>query len=201
MKNILMTLMLMSTTTAFADVTGHVGYESDYMWRGVSQSQGASSFNASIELDTNGFFVGATYNEVDYLDNDATEEKDLYVGYTLDVMDNLDVSIGLIQYRFDGGLDRVEEGFVKVGYNNLNLAYFVDTDSEDDYAFVSYDLWFINGFDASIGYGYHDENDDFSILNVSKDINSFTLSSKVMLDEAFENQTTDSVSFGLSYNF
>ena len=200
MKNILMTLMLMSTTSAFADVTGHVGYESDYMWRGVSQSQGAASLNAGIELESNGFFAGAWIGEVDYLDNDATQERDLYLGYNLDVTDNLDVQLGLIQYRFDG-LDTVEEGFVKVGYNNLNLAYFVDTDSEDDYAFVSYDLWFINGFDASIGYGYHDRNDDFSILNVSKDINNFTLSAKVMLDEAFENQTTDSVSFGLSYNF
>ena len=72
--------------------------------------------------------------------------------------------------------DTVEEGFVKVGYNNLNLAYFVDTDSEDDYAFVSYDLWFINGFDASIGYGYHDENDDFSIIECIKRHQYFTLS-------------------------
>ena len=58
----------------------------------------------------------------------------------------------------------------------------------------------MNGVDASIGYGYHGEDDDFSTLTISKDINNFTLSAMVMLDEAFENQTTDSVSFGLSYN-
>lgn len=199
MKNILLGLLVLSTS-AFADVNGSIGYSSDYMWRGVSQSAGASSLNAGIELDSNGFFVGAWVGEVDFGD-EATQERDLYLGYNLDVLDNLDVQLGLIQYRYDkGDYDTVEEGFVKVGYNSLTLSYFLDTDTENDYAHISYDLWFVNGVDASIGYGYHGEDDDFSTLTVSKDINNFTLSAMVMLDEAFENQTTDSVSFGLSYN-
>ena len=200
MKNILLGLLVLSTS-AFADVNGSIGYSSDYMWRGVSQSAGASSLNAGIELDSNGFFVGAWVGEVDFGD-EATQERDLYLGYNLDVMDNLDVQLGLIQYRYDkGDYDTVEEGFVKVGYNSLTLSYFLDTDTENDYAHISYDLWFVNGVDASIGYGYHGEDDDFSTLTISKDFNNFTLSALVMLDEAFENQTTDSVSFGLSYNF
>jgi uncharacterized protein (TIGR02001 family) len=200
MKNILLGLLVLSTS-AFADVNGSIGYSSDYMWRGVSQSAGASSLNAGIELDSNGFFVGAWVGEVDFGD-EATQERDLYLGYNLDVMDNLDVQLGLIQYRYDKvDYDTVEEGFVKVGYNSLTLSYFLDTDTENDYAHISYDLWFVNGVDASIGYGYHGEDDDFSTLTISKDINNFTLSALVMLDEAFENQTTDSVSFGLSYNF
>ena len=56
MKNILLGLLVLSTS-AFADVNGSIGYSSDYMWRGVSQSAGASSLNAGIELDSNGFFV------------------------------------------------------------------------------------------------------------------------------------------------
>jgi uncharacterized protein (TIGR02001 family) len=200
MKNILLGLFVLSTS-AFAGVNGSIGYSSDYMWRGVSQSAGASSFNAGIELDSNGFFVGAWVGEVDFGD-EATQERDLYLGYNLGVMDNLDVQLGLIQYRYDkGDYDTVEEGFVKVGYNNLTVSYFLDTDTEDDYAHVSYDLWFVNGVDATIGYGYHDRNDDFSTLSLSKDFNNFTLSALIMLDEAFENQTSDSVSFGLSYNF
>jgi uncharacterized protein (TIGR02001 family) len=200
MKNILLGLFVLSTS-AFADVNGSIGYSSDYMWRGATQSAGASSLNAGIELDSNGFFVGAWVGEVDFGD-EATQERDLYLGYNLGVMDNLDVQLGVIQYRYDkGDYDTVEEGFVKVGYNSLTLSYFLDTDTENDYAHISYDLWFVNGVDASIGYGYHGEDDDFSTLTISKDINNFTLSALVMLDEAFENQTTDSVSFGLSYNF
>lgn len=198
MKNILLGLLVLSTS-AFADVNGSIGYSSDYMWRGVSQSAGASSLNAGIELDSNGFFVGAWVGEVDFGD-EATQERDLYLGYNLDVTDNLDVQLGLIQYRFDG-LDTVEEGFVKVGYNNLNLSYFLNTDSEDDYAHISYDLWFVPVVDVSLGYGYHGEDDDFSSLNVSRDFNNFTLSALVLLDEAFEGQTSDSVSFGLQYNW
>ena len=200
MKNILLGLFVLSTS-AFADVNGSIGYSSDYMWRGATQSACASSLNAGIELDSNGFFVGAWVGEVDFGD-EATQERDLYLGYNLGVMDNLDVQLGVIQYRYDkGDYDTVEEGFVKVRYNNLKVAYYLDTDTENDYAHISYDLWFVNGVDASIGYGYHGEDDDFSTLTISKDINNFTLSALVMLDEAFENQTTDSVSFGLSYNF
>lgn len=201
MKNILMGLLVLSTTFAYADVNGHVGYSSDYMWRGATQSAGASSLNASIELDSNGFFVGAWVGEVDFGD-EATQERDLYAGYNLNVSDSLDFTLGLIQYRYDkGNYDTLEEGFVKVGYNNLNLSYFLDTDTEDDYAHISYDLWFVDALDVTLGYGYHDEDNDFSTLSLSKTFNNFTLSALVMLDEAFENQTSDSVSFGLSYNF
>ena len=86
MKNILLGLFVLSTS-AFADINGSIGYSSGYMWRGVSQSAGASSFNAGIEVDSNGFFVGAWVGEVDFGD-EATQERDLYLGYNLDVMDN-----------------------------------------------------------------------------------------------------------------
>ena len=62
MKNILLGLLVLSTS-AFADVNGSIGYSSDYMWRGATQSAGASSLNAGIELDSNGFFVGAWVGE------------------------------------------------------------------------------------------------------------------------------------------
>jgi uncharacterized protein (TIGR02001 family) len=68
MKNILLGLFVLSTS-AFAGVNGSIGYSSDYMWRGVSQSAGASSFNAGIELDSNGFFVGAWTSETKQLKN------------------------------------------------------------------------------------------------------------------------------------
>jgi uncharacterized protein (TIGR02001 family) len=201
MKNILMGLLVLTSAFAYADVNGNVGYSSDYIWRGATQSAGASSLSANIEVDSNGFFVGAWVGEVDFGD-EATQERDLYAGYTLDVADNVDVTLGLIQYRYDkGDYDTLEEGFVKVRFNSLNVSYFLDTDTEDDYAHISYDLWFVPVVDASIGYGYHDEGNDFSTLNVSKDFNNFTLSALVLLDDAFGNQTTDSVSFGLTYNF
>ena len=77
MKNILLGLFVLSTS-AFADVNGSIGYSSDYMWRGATQSAGASSLNAGIELDSNGFFVGAWVGEVDFGD-EATQERGLYL--------------------------------------------------------------------------------------------------------------------------
>ena len=117
-------------------------------------------------------------------------------------MDDLTVGLGLIQYRYDkGDYDMVEEGFAQLSYKNLELMYFLNTDSEDDYAQISYNLWFIPYVDVALGYGYHDEDNDFSTLTVGKDVNDFNFNMMIMLDEVFEGQSSDSISFGISYNF
>lgn len=198
----LLTAALLIPTFALADVSGSVGYSSDYMWRGVTQSNGQASLNANLELEKNGFYAGAWVGQVDFGD-DASLEKDLYLGYNFSASDNLNIGLGMIQYRWDGGYDMVEEGFVSVAYNNLKVMYFLDTDTENDFARISYDISdFVPVVDVVLGYGYHDENNDFSELKVSYELNdSYELSMLVMLDMAFEDQFSDSVSFGLHYNF
>jgi len=194
---------LLIPSFSFADVSGSVGYSSDYMWRGATQSNGQSSFNANLEVESNGFFAGAWTGQVDFGD-DASWERNLYLGYGFSVSDNLSVKAGINQIRYDGGGRGVkEEGFVKVNYKNLNVMYFLDTENEDDYAHISYDISdFVPVVDVALGYGYHDEENDFSTMTVSYDLNDeFELSMMVMLDMAFENQFSDSVSLGLHYNF
>ena len=200
-KSILLAMLMVTPFTAYADFSGSVGYSSDYMWRGATQSSGAASAHANLEYDMNGLFVGAWVGQVDFGD-EASYEQDLYLGYKLPVTDSLSVTLGLIQYRYDkGAYDMIEEGFVKMNYNNLEMSYFMDTDTEDNYAHIGYNLWFIPHVDVALGYGMHDEDNDFSTLTVARDMGDFTLGMMVMLDKAFEGQTTDSISFELSYNF
>ena len=200
-KSFLLAMLLLTPFTAFADFSGSIGYSSDYMWRGATQSSGAASAHANLEYETNGFYVGAWVGQVDFGD-EASLEQDLYMGYNIAVMDDLTVGLGLIQYRYDkGDYDMVEEGFAQLSYKNLELMYFLNTDSEDDYAHIGYNLWFIPYVDVALGYGYHDEDNDFSTLTVGKDVNDFNFNMMIMLDEVFEGQSSDSISFGISYNF
>ena len=58
MKNVI-TLMLglFLTTSAYADITGNIGYQNDYVFRGVNQTQSGGSLSTQVIVDSNGFYV------------------------------------------------------------------------------------------------------------------------------------------------
>ena len=58
MKKLLTLLLAFSITPVFAGMNGFVGYTSDYMWRGQTQSMGGGAFQAGVDLDYEGFYVG-----------------------------------------------------------------------------------------------------------------------------------------------
>ena len=87
MKKLLTLLLAFSVMPAFAGMDGFVGYTSDYMWRGQTQTQGGGAFQAGVELDYEGFFVGVWGSEVDFGNDSASFEYDLYGGYNFQVSD------------------------------------------------------------------------------------------------------------------
>ena len=71
------------------------------MWRGQTQTQGGGAFQAGVDLDYEGFFVGVWGSEVDFGNDSASFEYDLYGGYNFQVSDKLSMSVGVIQFRWD----------------------------------------------------------------------------------------------------
>mgnify|MGYP001382155475 CR=1 FL=1 len=61
MKNVI-TLMLglFLTTSAYADITGNIGYQNDYVFRGVNQTQSGGSLSTQVIVDSNGFYGGVS---------------------------------------------------------------------------------------------------------------------------------------------
>ena len=180
-----------------------VGLHSDYFFRGVSQMGDGAHWNMGGQIEAAGFFGGAWVGAVDFGD-EASYEYDLWAGYKLDVMDNMSVSVGAIQYRYDAGpYDMVEEVFVGLDFGMLSIMGYQDTETDDNYAEMTLDVSrFVPVVDMNLHYGYHDDGNDFSALRVSKDINdNLNFGVTVMLETVMDGQTMDSISAGFNYVF
>ena len=199
MKNyILMLLLLIPTVNVFAEVSGGIGYSSDYFFRGISQTSGNPSTSAWVDWNDKGIYVGAWAGEVDFNDN-ASLESNLYLGYGYELTDKLSYDLGIIQYRYNHDYDNLEEIYIGVSYNNVGVYHYIDTDTKAKFTEVSYNLWFIPLVDASISYS----DTDHVQVDIDYTINdSFTLGVDVM-EEVIDNdyKVKNTIAVGLSYNF
>ena len=201
MKNKLLALLLtMSTLPAFAGVDGYLGYTSDYMWRGVSQTSGNAAIQGELSVSKGGLYGGVWASEVDFGD-EATYEMDLFLGYELMVSDKFSLDVGVIQYNWDKGYDDVEELFVKGNLKNISVAYYVDMeDSDKDYMELGLKLPFVKFMDVSLNYGMFDSENDFWAMNMVKDWGKWEVSLLIM-EDARQDQFMDNASLGLFYKF
>lgn len=201
MKNKLLALLLtMSTLPAFAGIDGYLGYTSDYMWRGVSQTSGNAAIQGELSVSKGGLYGGVWASEVDFGD-EATYEMDLFLGYELKVSDKFSLDVGVIQYNWDKGYDDVEELFVKGNLKNISVAYYVDMeDSDRDYMEMGLKLPFVKFMDVSLNYGMFDSENDFWAMNMVKDWGKWEVSLLIM-EDAKQDQFMDNASLGLFYKF
>ena len=198
MKRFLLIAMLFAMPlTTYAGSGVSVGVASDYFFRGVSQTD-QPHVNLTAIGEWNGFHAGAWVGTVDFGD-EADYEYDLFAGYKMNVMDNMSVELGVIQYRYDAGdYDMVEEVFAGLTYGGLSIRGFQDTDTDDTYAELGLDISnIVPVLDVNLLYGYHDEDNDFSALRVG--YNNFF--AEIMLETVMDGQSMDSISVGYNYHF
>ena len=202
MKNKLLALLLsVCTIPAFADVSGSLGYTSDYVWRGVSQSGGSGAMQVDLMLEKNGLYGGVWASQVDFGD-EATYEMDFYGGYELWLSDKWSIDVGVLQYNWDKGYDDVEEAFVKVGLKDLSVGYYVDlSNSDNTYMEVGYTLPFIKWIDLGINYGRFDEDNDFWKVSMGKILGNKWYVNAEIYEDARQGQFTDHANIGLYYIF
>ena len=201
MKNKLLALLLtVATLPAFAGVEVYLGYSSDYIWRGVSQTSGNAAMQGELSVSKGGLYGGVWASEVDFGD-EATYEMDLFLGYELMVSDKFSIDVGVIQYNWDKGYDDVEELFAKVNLKNVSVAYYVDMeDSDRDYMEMGLKLPFVKFMDVSVNYGMFDSENDFWALSMVKDLGNWEVSF-YMTEDAKQDQFMDNASLGLFYKF
>jgi uncharacterized protein (TIGR02001 family) len=147
MKKLFLVLGIISLPT-FAAVSANVSFTSDYIWRGMTQSdapaiQGGFDFEAE-----SGFYAGIWGSNVNF-NNGAGSELDLYLGYAFEV-GSIGVDVGYISYEYiDSDPDATfDETYLGLSYGDfgLSLAF-----GDYDYTEVSYALG-----DVSFSYGDYD---------------------------------------------
>ena len=154
MKKLLLLLTIVSLPS-FASVSANVSFTSDYIWRGMTQSDGPAIQGGFDYASDGGFYAGIWGSNVNFNDG-AGSELDYYFGYGFD-MGGFGVDIGYLAYDYpdnDSDLD-FEEIYVGLSMGDLGLLYASGIDGAPDYMEVSY------GFgDVGISYGQYDDYGD-----------------------------------------
>ena len=128
---VLLSLMFGSVVVA-AEFSGYAVLATDYVYRGVSYSDGhgAAQLGGDVSLDS-GFYFGAWGSTVDIANGPGVQrdlEIDYYVGYGLDLSSKWSVGANVVSYNFPG-----TEGHYKYDYIEYTL-----TGNYDDRAWLEY---------------------------------------------------------------
>ncbi|MTI62936.1 TorF family putative porin [Methylophaga sp.] len=168
-----------------------VAFSSEYIWRGISQTDGDPAISGSLDYaHSSGFYAGVWGSNVDYGD-DASAEFDAYLGYGGEFGESgIGYDVGFLRYMFPGEDYNFNEVYGSLSYSifTLGVAYSSDTlgSGEDGYYYsldAGYDLPM--GLSLYGGVGLYDADeetftdgiDDYSHywIGVSKDVAGFTL--------------------------
>ena len=158
MRNILLVVGLLSLP-AFANVSANVSFSSDYIWRGMTQTDGPAMSGGFDYESENGFYAGIWGSNVNFNDG-AGSELDYYFGYGFEV-GNVGIDLGYVAFDYpqnNTGLD-FEEIVIGLSMGDLGLTFALGQDSAPDYTEISYAFG-----DVGLSYGeYDDYGNNFGI--------------------------------------
>ena len=212
---------LVATSTMFtsvaqaASIEGNVGLATDYIWRGMTQSDGESSFSGGIDISTgSGFYAGTWVGDVrDTAGAGASYELDVYAGYAGEA-GSIAYDVGYIQYMYpDVDADQdFGEVYVGLGTGPVSVTYYYEVDNDNGavdsgdntYLSVDYSANLSEDWDVSLHYGVYDkdtwtdEQIDTSVT-LSKGDFSFSIVETDDIGGPDDDDTRAVVSYGLTF--
>lgn len=207
------------------DLSGNVGLASNYMWRGVTQTDDQAAISGGLDLGTDlGIYVGTWMSNVDF-GGDKGYELDLYGGYAHE-WGNFGLDVGAIYYAYptldskDNQLD-FSEGYVGASYainDNVSVGgqvaytWWARAENGDKNLYYAGNVDFVipvlTGIDSSVYVGRY-EFDDSSFaksyvhwgasIGKSTDYGDFALAYDQTDNDEGTNATTDNPRFTASW--
>ena len=106
MKKLLLMIGILISIPSYASVSANVAFASDYIWRGMTQSDGPAISGGFDYAADNGFYAGIWGSNVNFNDG-AGSELDYYFGYGFEVA-GVGVDLGYVAFDYpenNTGLD------------------------------------------------------------------------------------------------
>ena len=158
MKKILLLLTMVSLPT-FASVSANVSIASDYIWRGMTQTDGIAVSGGFDYAADSGFYAGIWGSNVNFNDSTGSgngAEFDYYFGYGFE-MGGIGVDLGYVSFDYPGNEDDLdfEEIVLGLSMGDLGLTYASGVDGASDYLEVSYAIGAVG-----VSYGQYDDYGD-----------------------------------------
>lgn len=160
------TMLATSSLANAGDIEGNIAIASDYVFRGVSQTNEELSISGGFDYSfDNGFYLGTWGSNVDF-GGPASSELDLYGGYAFDISEGVSIDLTYAYYNYAGNTSALNYsefiGSVSFGDISLGLVYSPDYFGSDSDAFVfnvDYSIGLAENFglDLHVGYTTTDE--------------------------------------------
>ena len=130
--------VVLSASAGAVDFSGSVGYASDYIWRGITKSNGDPIFMGSGRLAHDSGVYGSVnfYTGVDFpADTDESQELDYTVGFAKDIGDGLfGLDVGYTRHTYVGDdSDALQElhGTVSKGPASVTMFQVIGLDDNE----------------------------------------------------------------------
>ena len=168
MKNTLINIALASalltssiySVNAVADsLSANVGATSNYLWRGLEQTNGKSAVSGGIDYSADsGFYAGTWASNADWAEG-MTYELDFYAGFGGAISDSVSYDVGFIYYAYPdeatGDAD-FSEAYLNISFSALTVGAAVLTSGEDadagDTLYLSADYAFALANEAELAF-------------------------------------------------
>ncbi|WOT04767.1 TorF family putative porin [Shewanella youngdeokensis] len=105
-----LTATALISLSANAAVEANIGATSNYLWRGVTQTNDAAAVQGGIDYSHDaGFYAGTWASNVDF-GNETSYEIDFYAGYGGSIGDDFGYDINYLYYAYPDAADDVDFG-------------------------------------------------------------------------------------------
>jgi uncharacterized protein (TIGR02001 family) len=141
----------MMTSVAQAEISANIGATSNYMWRGVSQTDDAAAIQGGVDFSAeNGFYAGTWLSNIDFgstTSDSKGAEVDVYLGFANELKNGWNYDVGAIRYIYPSTNHEdsdFTELYVNGGYKmfSAGIAYTVNGDPHEDSAFSKGDMYY-----------------------------------------------------------
>ncbi len=191
--------LILSSYASAVEISSNVGLSSDYIWRGMTQTNGDISVNGGFDLSTDmGFYVGTWASNADMVStNDAgvvtakaSMELDIYLGFSGEMAENMTYDVGYISVIYPGNdaLD-FEEAYVGFNIYGLSILYSDGQNDGPSYSEIGYSVDAGPG-SFNISYGEYEDTGDNTLVGYDWGVGDFSLGFYYFDFEAHKNNTT-----------
>ena len=191
--------LVISSYASAVEISSNVGLSSDYIWRGMTQTNGDISVNGGFDLSTDmGFYIGTWASNADMVSTDATGavtakasmELDIYLGFSGEMAENMTYDVGYISVIYPGNdaLD-FEEAYVGFNIYGLSILYSDGQNDGPSYSEIGYSVDAGPG-SFNISYGEYEDTGDNTLVGYDWGVGDFSLGFYYFDFEAHKNNTT-----------
>ncbi|MCW8895789.1 MAG: TorF family putative porin [Sulfurimonas sp.] len=178
------------TTIVFAEeekseigISANMAITSNYVWRGMTQTQDSPAVQGGVDLDYKGFYVGVWGSNVNF-NTDVSVELDFYGGYTSEIA-GIGFDIGFIEYAYPKDSEASNFGEAYIGLSkdwdkfgvSAKYSFGVETNTLDpeDYVEVGASAVLPYEVELAVGYGDYDNTGTNYSVGLSKSFEKFDL--------------------------